>query len=52
MGRKKKSKMEKQEHERQLKTQKALAAQDNLMWAENAGISQLEGRIATHNWQG
>ena len=52
MGKKKQSKMKKQETERQIKTQQALAAQDRQTWMDDEGISQLEGRIATHNWQG
>ena len=52
MGKKKQSKMKKQEIERQIKTQQALAAQDRQMWMDDEGISQLEARIATHNWQG
>lgn len=49
---KKKHKASKNDDKQNLKTEKALQRQDSLMWEQNAGISQLEGRIATHNWQG
>jgi hypothetical protein len=40
------------ERRRAIETERKLSAQDEIMWDHNDGISQLEGRIATDNFQG
>jgi hypothetical protein len=40
------------ERRRAIETERKLSAQDDAMWDNNDGISQLEGRIATDNFQG
>jgi hypothetical protein len=40
------------ERRRTIETERRLSAQDDIMWDNNEGISQLEGRIATDNFQG
>ena len=52
MSKRKKLKVSQKEHERRLRTERALQIQDSDMWEHDEGISQLEGRIETENWQG
>lgn len=40
------------EKKRAIETQRKLSKQDDAMWDKNEGISQLEGRIETNNFQG
>jgi hypothetical protein len=40
------------ERRRTIETERKLSVQDEDMWEHNDGISQLEGRIATDNFQG
>lgn len=52
MNKKQKTKIDNKEKERKIKTQQALSTQDDQMWINDDGLSQLEGRIRTENWQG
>jgi hypothetical protein len=40
------------ERRRTIETERRLSTQDDIMWDNNEGISQLEGRIATKSFQG
>lgn len=51
MGKKKDAKIRKKEKERKIQTEQTLSTQDDLMWMKDEGLSQLEGRIRTENWQ-
>jgi hypothetical protein len=60
MGRKKRYIAEKytqfadteKERRRAIATEQKLSVQDEILWENNDGISQLEGRIETDNFQG